>query len=895
MAVTKNKPVNPALNALSVAALALPGLVAAPAYAEDSEVDFQYSHYQEGARNLFGASSAFAPIEVNSLNTSARVKLADRVKFAFNYIQDTWGGATPVATAPLAFGGNSRYTGVGAVSGASPYLNTNNVSFDRNLNPLSKDASGNLVKNTQLVHTLSQASPETRKQGDFKLGYEWDEAELAAGGGISIENDYESRFGNLSGRWDFNQKLTSANAALSYTNSDTQATIDHDAQPYIYDTSAGGASYNAAYSDSEITIGSNGQRTLFGKREDWAANIGLTQIINKNALVTAGVGFTRSTGYLENPYKVVQVAFVDPSQTGSVLNGTVTSLLEQRPNERNQWNGTLGYVQHLDYFDAALHFNYKLFNDDWGITAHTFEADWAQPFEGGWTVTPRVRYYSQEAADFYQPYLVSNQAFSSNAVDSLGREVYVSASNNDGKEYYKTTQGYVDKDTGHVLSFLERIKVNPTNKKVPFDRNKLPKNYSSDHRLSGYGALSGGLTVAKKFAKGITLEAGGEYYSHAGDLKLGGGGEGSYADFDYWLVNANLKVDLAAIKFSGGGHSDHHHGGHAHHHGAHAPAGVMFDHVLPNAGDFMVGYRYMYSSQSGNILHHENEASDQAILNRGCRGNACYVAPSEMTMHMHMFDLMYAPTDWLTLMLMPQLMDMGMSIRGLDGTTTPTDANVQAAVMHSQHHHATGGIGDTGMYALFKLFNYGNHHLIASLGLSAPTGDVGIKLRRTHGVDIGYYHYGMQLGSGTWDFKPSLTYTGQWESLSWGAQLSGTKRIDDKNESGFAFGDIFQATAWSSYALNPWLSASVRSVYTDQNKNKYRYNNTYYPIGPMDYSSSYGGRFVDVGFGVSVTIPQGDLQGNRFSVEWLEPVVDDVNGYQLPRDGTLAANWSVAF
>jgi seryl-tRNA synthetase len=66
----------------------------------------------------------------------------------------------------------------------------------------------------------------------------------------------------------------------------------------------------------------------------------------------------------------------------------------------------------------------------------------------------------------------------------------------------------------------------------------LPSNYSSDHRLSGYGALSGGLMVSKKFAKGVALEAGAEYYTHAGSLKLGGGGEGAYADFNSYMVNA---------------------------------------------------------------------------------------------------------------------------------------------------------------------------------------------------------------------------------------------------------------------------------------------------------------------------------------------------------------------
>ena len=44
---------------------------------------------------------------------------------------------------------------------------------------------------------MATASPETRKQGDFKLSYDWDNAAVSVGGGISIEDDYDSRFGNI--------------------------------------------------------------------------------------------------------------------------------------------------------------------------------------------------------------------------------------------------------------------------------------------------------------------------------------------------------------------------------------------------------------------------------------------------------------------------------------------------------------------------------------------------------------------------------------------------------------------------------------------------------------------------------------------------------------------------
>jgi hypothetical protein len=42
-------------------------------------------------------------------------------------------------------------------------------------------------------------------------------------------------------------------------------------------------------------------------------------------------------------------------------------------------------------------------------------------------------------------------------------------------------------------------------------------------------------------------------------------------------------------------------------------------------------------------------------------------------------------------------------------------------------------------------------------------------------------------------------------------------------------------------------------------------------------------------------MPSGKLQGNSLSVEWLQPVLDDVNGYQLPREGALSATWSYMF
>lgn len=196
---------------------------------------------------------------------------------------------------------------------------------------------------------------------------------------------------------------------------------------------------------------------------------------------------------------------------------------------------------------------------------------------------------------------------------------------------------------------------------------------------------------------------------------------------------------------------------------------------------------------------------------------------------------------------------------------------------------------------MIKLLNIPGHRVHANLGFSAPTGKVDIEVRRTHKADGGLIHFGMQLGSGTWDFMPSLTYAGEKNRWSWGTQLSGVKRMEDQNKSGYRLGDLFQATAWGGYDLTHWLTASVRGVYTWQDAIQRDFNQFSARIGPMDFPANYGGQFWDVGLGLNAIIPSGRFAGNRFGFEWIQPVKNDFNGFQLDRKGALAATWSYRF
>jgi hypothetical protein len=824
---------------LTAAALALPGLApGAAGAAEDDGFGLQYGSYREGDRKLYGVHSRFHPIEVDNLHASWHTTWLDRWKLSFDYVEDTWSGATPVTTAPLLLGGN-RPSAPDGVSGATPLIQ-GDLYLDSALRPVEVDALGQVVRtDTRLVHTLSSASPETRKQGSVELGYDWSALHVGLGAGLSLEDDYESGFVRLGGRWDLDQKRTSLDLALRAASSDVEALLDHDAVPY-FDASA--------YPDKVHVYPSTGDRELRDDRTDWGVEAGVTRVLSRDSVLESRIGWARSSGYLENPYKVMEVAFIDPAQQFLAPPGgyyaQVRALLEQRPDDRDQWSWNTRYALYVERFDASLQLGYQLFHDDWGIDAHTLEASWGQPLGRGWTVTPRVRFYSQKAADFYETLLITPQAF----------RTVVS-----------------DPDTGDIISI------------TPFDHALLPRHFSSDHRLSGFGALGGGLSVRKEFARGVRLLADFEYYTHQGDLLLGGGGEGDYADFDYYQFSVGIELDASALN-AFGYRSPRAHGGHGEHRSV-APAGVMLDHTL-DAGELMVGYRYTWSGQTGSMLHGSSSAGDAAVLAAGCEGNACRTVPQQMDMHMHMLELGWAPTERLTLMAMPQFVDMTMELRPLAGA---------APDVHGAHDHTTGGLGDLPLFALVRLFQGETHRLHAGLGVSIPTGDIDLNLRRTHQEERGRIHYGMQLGSGTWDLLPSLTYTGGLASWVWGGQVGGAKRLERENASGYALGDAFHATLWGGRRLNEWLTVSLRGVYTHQDEIRGRYDEAHDDSGPMDFPSNYGGEYWDLGIGATISLAEGYLAGNELAVEWLEPLRDDVNGYQLERRGALFAVWSVGF
>ncbi|HTQ99235.1 MAG TPA: DUF3570 domain-containing protein, partial [Candidatus Acidoferrum sp.] len=403
-----------ALQALTASALLLPGVQSA--LAQDTTGDsanVQFSSFSEGRRNT-ALDTRADPLHAYTVELNATKILPDGNALHVGLLQDSWSGATPVTVAPAAFGGNRPVlvnAGSGtAVAGASPVVN-GSLLLDRTLRPVQGGGD-------ELV--LSSASPEVRKQ--VELGYDINAPTRhhAVDAGYSTEPDFRSWHADWHSRFDFNRQQTTLAIGAGYVHSDIDARLDPALLPYL-----------SLDPDSPSYHRNGANVTMQGVRTDRNLSLGLTQVLNHDAVIDISASVEASDGLLSNPYKAMTVLFVPPEALAAgagTFSADVRALPEQRPDERRQQSVDVRYVQYFGATDAALHVDAGYSHDDWGIASGSIELQWVQPL-GNWQLSPRVRWYSQTAADFHAPYLVTPQHFRAIARDSQGRELWHDTAN----------------------------------------------------------------------------------------------------------------------------------------------------------------------------------------------------------------------------------------------------------------------------------------------------------------------------------------------------------------------------------------------------------------------------------------------------------------------------------
>jgi hypothetical protein len=219
---------------------------------------------------------------------------------------------------------------------------------------------------------------------------------IILGANVSGEFDYFSTGISTTYMRDFNNRNTTMTAGIAY-NSDTSSPVGGvpiEFAPMVEQ----GATSNRDGGDETKTLTD--------------IIIGVTQVVSRKTIIQLNYTLGLTDGYQNDPYKVVTV--LDPATglpaTGSgssffdrTTTGNLPYVYEKRPDSRQRNALFFGASHHLT--EDVVNLSYRYFWDDWGITSHTLDLRYRYEL-GGSYLQPHVRYYSQDAADFYTHNLI---------------------------------------------------------------------------------------------------------------------------------------------------------------------------------------------------------------------------------------------------------------------------------------------------------------------------------------------------------------------------------------------------------------------------------------------------------------------------------------------------------
>ena len=174
--------------------------------------------------------------------------------------------------------------------------------------------------------------------------------------------------------------------------------------------------------------------------------VGVNQLLSPKTVLTVNFTYRNSHGYEDDPYR--GVFFSDYPQAD--LNNPIL-FGEHRPDFRHAYIGYASVLQYITPLKGGLQGSYRVYDDSFGILAHTVALSWHQKIGRMFLISPVFRYYWQSAADFYAPQFVGD----------------------------------------------------PSN---PFNPNPVPTYYSADYRLSKMETFTFGIEASARVTDWLTLD-----------------------------------------------------------------------------------------------------------------------------------------------------------------------------------------------------------------------------------------------------------------------------------------------------------------------------------------------------------------------------------------------------
>jgi len=253
---------------------------------------------------------------------------------------------------------------------------------------------------------LDSGFKDTRAQSSIQLTQPlFENNTLSLGGYFSKESDYFSAGLNSNWAIDFNQKNStfSFGMASSYDQVKPNGGI-HDPlslRPVnlalVVNTDGEGDGID--WNDSQVQPVDGGIVASTDNKTSNDVLLGFTQIINKRMLMQFNYSYSTVSGYMNDPYKILSVINTNGE--------TQEYRYENRPNSRKK---QAFFVQSKYHFDrGVMDLSYRYMTDDWKIKSNTFDFHYHFMLPHGFYLEPHIRYYTQKAAEFYQPYLSNNE------------------------------------------------------------------------------------------------------------------------------------------------------------------------------------------------------------------------------------------------------------------------------------------------------------------------------------------------------------------------------------------------------------------------------------------------------------------------------------------------------
>ena len=216
------------------------------------------------------------------------------------------------------------------------------------------------------IDVITSASPYSEKRTEYSVGVDYlqDKAILSFNYTDSEENDYIAKTYSFGISQDFFGDLTTL--SMGYVRGKDQV-------------------MRMTKVDGVKMLDPN-----FGTKDIDRQNfqLGLSQILSKNAVASLNYELITDTGFLNNPYRQVRFADGSPSE------------FENYPNTRSSNAFAVRLKYYLPY-RAAISGEYRYFTDTWAIDASNYSIGYTHTFNDKWIVDLRYGSYSQTAASFY--------------------------------------------------------------------------------------------------------------------------------------------------------------------------------------------------------------------------------------------------------------------------------------------------------------------------------------------------------------------------------------------------------------------------------------------------------------------------------------------------------------